>query len=392
VTAVASALLDNVTTVLLVAPVTMTVCRQLNLPSGPYLIVLAFASNIGGTATLIGDPPNIIIASRAKLTFADFLVHLSPIVVLLLVAFTGLCWLLFGRRLDRLRAGMPTPPQQRAVEAITDRRLLARCLVILLAVMLGFVLHSALHLDPSMIAMLSAGAMVLTARVRPQQFLEEVEWATLVFFMGLFVLVGGLVRVGVIDMLGHAATEAMGERYLLAASALLFGSAVLGAVVDNIPYTTAMAPIVEDLVASVPDREQGRALWWAFALGADLGGNTTAVAAGANVVVVGLAARHHEPISFWQFTRYGLLVTAVTLLLAWPYVWLRYFRALDHMSVDRRVHRMKRRDKDALDRDQMPAAFGGPAARTASPRLLGLTAIRQFTTRPRTIMAMPRSR
>ena len=109
------------------------------------------------------------------------------------------------------------------------------------------------------------------------------------------------------------------------ASALLFGSAVLGAVVDNIPYTTAMAPIVKDLVASVPDREQGRALWWAFTLGADLGGNTTAVAAGANVVVVGLAARHHEPISFWQFTRYGLPVTAVTLLLAWPYVWLRYF-------------------------------------------------------------------
>ena len=255
VTAGASALLDNVTTVLLVAPVTMTVCRQLNLPSGPYLIVLAFASNIGGTATLIGDPPNIIIASRAGLTFADFLVHLAPIVVLLLVAFTGLCWLLFGRRLDRLRAGMPTPPQQYAIEAITDRRLLARCLVILLAVMLGFVLHSALHLDPSMVAMLGAGAMVLTARATPQQLLEEVEWATpqqlleevewatLVFFMGLFVLVGGLVRVGVIDMLGRAATDAMGERYLLAASSLLFGSAVLGAVVDNIPYTTAMAPM-----------------------------------------------------------------------------------------------------------------------------------------------------
>jgi Na+/H+ antiporter NhaD/arsenite permease-like protein len=167
--------------------------------------------------------------------------------------------------------------------------------------------------------------MVLTAKATPERFLEEVEWATLVFFMGLFILVGGLVKVGVIDMLGQAATQAMGERYLLAATVLLFGSAMLGAVVDNIPYTTAMAPIVEDLVASVPDPEKGRALWWAFALGADLGGNTTAVAAGANVVVIGLAARHHEPISFWQFTRYGLLVTVITLLLAWPYVWLRYF-------------------------------------------------------------------
>jgi Na+/H+ antiporter NhaD/arsenite permease-like protein len=287
--------------------------------------VLAFASNIGGTATLIGDPPNIIIASRADLSFADFLVHLAPIVVVLLTAFTYLCWLLFGRRLNSLRAGRPLPPLRRAADAIVDVHVLVRCLLILVLVMLGFVLHSTLHLDPSIVAMLGAGAMVLAARATPQQFLEEVEWATLVFFMGLFVLVGGLVRVGVIEALGRAATEAMGERYLLAASALLFGSAVLGAVVDNIPYTTAMAPIVEDLVASVPDQQQGRALWWAFALGADLGGNTTAVAAGANVVVVGLAARHHEPISFWEFTRYGLLVTAVTLVLAWPYVWLRYF-------------------------------------------------------------------
>ena len=167
--------------------------------------------------------------------------------------------------------------------------------------------------------------MVLVASSSPDEFLAEVEWPTLVFFMGLFILVGGLVEVGVIDQLGQAAVDSTGGRYFLAATGLLFGSAVLGALVDNIPYTAAMAPIVEDLVASAPDPEQGRALWWAFALGADLGGNTTAVAAGANVVVIGIAARHEQPISFWQFSKYGLVVTAVTLVLAWVYVWLRYY-------------------------------------------------------------------
>jgi Na+/H+ antiporter NhaD/arsenite permease-like protein len=147
----------------------------------------------------------------------------------------------------------------------------------------------------------------------------------LVFFTGLFVLVGGLVQVGVIGAIGEAAAAAVGNRYLLAATGLVFGSAVLGAFVDNIPYTAAMAPIVQDLVAAAPDLTQAQPLWWAFALGADLGGNTTAVAAGANVVVIGIAARHGQPISFWQFTKYGLTVTTVTLVLAWAYVWLRYY-------------------------------------------------------------------
>jgi Na+/H+ antiporter NhaD/arsenite permease-like protein len=147
----------------------------------------------------------------------------------------------------------------------------------------------------------------------------------LVFFTGLFVLVGGLVQVGVIGAIGEAAAAAVGDRYLLAATGLVFDSAVLGAFVDNIPYTAAMAPIVEDLVAAAPDPAQAQPLWWAFALGADLGGNTTAVAAGANVVVIGIAARHRQPIGFWEFTKYGLIVTTVTLVLAWAYVWLRYY-------------------------------------------------------------------
>jgi Na+/H+ antiporter NhaD/arsenite permease-like protein len=325
VTAGASALLDNVTTVLLIAPVTLTICEKLDLRPVPYLIVLAFASNIGGTATLIGDPPNIIIASRADLSFNDFLIHLAPVVVVILVAFIGLCWLLFRHQLQYSESHAQAVMDLRPGETIADRGLLARCLVVLGLVTVGFSLHSVLHVQPSLIALLGAGTMILVSRATPAQFLEEVEWPTLVFFMALFVLVGGLVNVGIIDRLGQAAIDATGDQYFLAATGLLFGSAVLGAFVDNIPYTATMAPIVEDLANAAPTVETGESLWWAFALGADLGGNTTAVAAGANVVIIGIAARHQHPISFWEFTKYGLVVTIFTLVLAWPYVWLRYF-------------------------------------------------------------------
>lgn len=325
ITSIASALLDNITTVLLVAPVTLMICRKLDIRPVPYLIVLAFASNISGAATLIGDPPNIIIASRADLSFNDFLIHMLPIVLVILIGFIGVCWLLFRRQLEYHPGKAHAVMELRAADAITDRAMLIRSLVVLFAIMIGFSLHSALHVEPSMIALLGAGAMILVSRTTPAEFLEEVEWATLVFFMGLFVLVGGLVEVGVIGHIGEAAIDATGDNYLGAATALLFGSAVLGAFVDNIPYTTAMAPVVEGLVAAAPDPGQGEALWWAFALGADFGGNTTAVAAGANVVIIGIAARHLSPISFWEFTKYGLIVTTFTLMAAWPYIWLRYF-------------------------------------------------------------------
>lgn len=322
VTATLSALLDNVTTVLLIAPVTIAVCARLGLPVMPYLVALAFASNIGGTATLIGDPPNIIIASRANLSFNDFLIHLAPIVAVLMVVFIGLCRVMF-RATFRIRPVDPGELDPGA--AITDRRMLVRCLVVLGVVVVGFCLHTTLHLDPAIVAMLGAGVMALVSGATPAQYLEEVEWPTLVFFMALFVLVGSLVRTGVIGDLGRFAAETAGDRYLLAATGLMFGSAVLGAFVDNIPYTAAMAPIVQDMVAAAPDPALAEPLWWAFALGADLGGNTTAVAAAANVVIVGIAAQRGVPISFWRFTRYGLVVTAVTLSLAWVYVWLRYY-------------------------------------------------------------------
>jgi len=325
VSATVAPILDNVTCVLLVAPVTLSVCRRLDLAPAPYLISLVLASNIGGTATLIGDPPNIIIGSRAGLSFVDFLVHSLPVTVILLGGFLLLARWLFRHQLSTSvdvhgRLGDIHPR-----DAITNMRLLRRCLVVLAFVMVAFGLHTVLHLDPSMVAMMGAGATVLVSRTTPEEFLEEVEWGTLAFFMALFVLVGSLVKVGVIGELGELAAGTMGDRELLGASALLFGSGVVGAFVDNIPYTTAMVPIVQDMVAVTPSSGADSPLWWAFVFGADLGGNATAVAAGANVVVLGIAARAGEPISFWGFTKYGMVVTVASLAVAWLYVYLRYF-------------------------------------------------------------------
>ncbi|GAA2164541.1 ArsB/NhaD family transporter [Pedococcus bigeumensis] len=325
ITAVASALLDNVTTVLLIAPVTLLVCDRLGLKPVPFLIAEAMASNIGGTATLVGDPPNIIIASRAALTFNDFLVNLAPIVVLLLLVFIGLCRIMFRSAFthdpERVAAIMALDER----EVIRDHALLLRAGVVLALVLVGFLAHPILHIEPSMVALLGAGALVAVSRLDPAEFLEEVEWPTLVFFMGLFVMVGALIEVGVIDRLGEAVTQAVGDQYLLASSVLIWGSGLMSAIVDNIPYVATMTPLVKDLVDAAQGSEQAQALWWALALGADLGGNATAVGASANVVVIGIAARNGHPISFWQFTKYGAVVAVTTVGIAWLYLWIRYF-------------------------------------------------------------------
>ncbi len=322
-TAAASALLDNVTTVLLIAPVTFLVCERLALRPEPYLIAEVMASNIGGTATLVGDPPNIIIASRGGLSFNDFLVHLAPLVVVLVVVFCLLCRWLFRAefRYDPDLAAEVMALEDR--EAITDRRLLAQGLTVLAIVIAAFVLHPVLHYEPSVVALLGAGLLVAATKVTTEEALSEVEWPTLVFFAGLFVMVGGLVETGVIGDVSQAAADATDGRLGVAAMLLLWASAVLSAIVDNIPYVATMSPIVADLVQQHPGGE-GNVLWWALALGADLGGNATAIGASANVVVLGIAARNGTPISFWRFTRYGLVVTLVTVALATPYLWLRY--------------------------------------------------------------------
>ncbi|MEO3798193.1 ArsB/NhaD family transporter [Nonomuraea sp. B10E15] len=324
ITAAASALLDNVTTVLLIAPVTFLVCERLALNAAPFLIAEAMASNIGGAATLVGDPPNIIIASRAGLSFNDFLIHMAPLVIVLMIVFIGLCRILFRRSFhyDPDRAAEIMALDER--EAIADRRLLWQSLAVLALVMIGFVLHPVLHYEPSVVAILGAGVLVAATKVTTEDAIEEVEWPTLVFFAGLFVMVGALVETGVIGQISQAATAATAGRPELTTMGLLWASAGLSAIVDNIPYVATMSPIVAELVQAGGGNDQAQVLWWALAFGADLGGNATAVGAAANVVILGIAARNGTPISFWQFTKYGLVVTMVTITLTAPYLWLRY--------------------------------------------------------------------
>jgi Na+/H+ antiporter NhaD/arsenite permease-like protein len=323
ITAFLSAFLDNVTTVLLIAPVTLLICDRLAISPVPFLITEVMASNIGGTATLIGDPPNIIIASRAGLSFNDFILNLTPIIAILLIVFIGLCWLLFRKSLHYSAERVERVMALNEREAIRDPRLLLKSLIVLGLVLAGFVLHSVIGLEPSIVALLGAGLLVLLARLEPRKVFADVEWETLLFFAGLFIMVGSLVNLGIIDTIGKAAVDAVGSHYFGAAAGLLFGSAVFSGIVDNIPFVATMAPLTSDLVQAGGAHAQP--LWWALSLGADLGGNATAIGASANVVALGIARRNGHPISFWTFTKYGLVVTAVTVTLCLPYLWLRYF-------------------------------------------------------------------
>ena len=322
-TAVASAVLDNVTTVLLIAPVTFLVCERLGLPPVPYLIAEVFASNIGGAATLVGDPPNIIIASRADLSFNDFLIHMAPWIVVLMVVFCLMCRWLFRSafHFDPERVESVMSLNER--EAIKDKPLLVKSLLVLAGVVLAFVLHPVLHYEPSIVALLGAGVLILVTRVTTNEALADVEWPTLAFFAGLFIMVGSLVETGVIGEVSEAMASATEGRLALATMLLLFGSAGLSAIVDNIPYVATMSPVVSDLVTQM-GADDGQVLWWALAFGADLGGNATAIGASANVVMLGLADRAGHHIGFWEFTKYGLVVTVVTVSLTAPYLWLRY--------------------------------------------------------------------
>lgn len=323
ITAIASAFLDNVTTVVLMAPVTLLVCDRLGLPPVPFLIAEALASNIGGTATLVGDPPNIIIASRAGLSFADFLVHLAPIVVVILVLFlVAIRW-----QARSALVGDGTGPEALLAlnerEAITDLPLLRRSLLVLGGVLGGFVLHGWLHLEPAVVALLGAAVLAAVSRVEPGNYLATVEWETLAFFAGIFVVVGALVKTGVVDRLAVAVADATGDDMRSALTVVLLASAALSAFVDNIPYVAAMAPVVGQLTAS-PTLGANDGLWWALALGADLGGNATAIGASANIIVIGLARQYGHRITFWGFARLGAPVAVLSVLLCLPYLLLRY--------------------------------------------------------------------
>jgi Na+/H+ antiporter NhaD/arsenite permease-like protein len=325
VTAFGSAFLDNVTTVLLIAPVTLLVCDRLAVSPVPFLIVEAFAANIGGAATLVGDPTSIIIGTGAHLSFISFLANMGPAVLIVLVALVLL--------LPRLFPGFFTVDPERVAdvmsldqsEAIRDRKLLIQCAVVLVAVFAGFVAHHVIHMEPSLVAMSGAGILIVTSGLSREFYLSSVEWETLLFFAGLFIMVGALVRTGVINNLAHAASHATRGNEWLTTILILGVSFVFSGFVNNVPYAATMTPIVGEFVESIHGHANSGVLWWALILGTVLGGNLTAIGASANIVVTGIAERSGHPVSFWDFTRRGAVVVAFSFAISLGYLWLRYF-------------------------------------------------------------------
>lgn len=320
ITAVASALLDNVTIVVLIAPVTLFVASTLRVSPIPYLIAEILASNIGGMATLIGDPPNILIGSAANIDFVTFAANMGPISVIILLVFIVLARFMFKKELTIQGQSNVDIDALDASALITDPILLRKSLIVMTGVIIGFLLHGALHLEPATIALAGATLLMLWSKTDPHYALRDIEWTTLFFFFGLFITVEAVVEVGLIGMIADAALRLTGGNLALTSIGLIWFSAIASGIVDNIPYTATMIPIVQSLSQAMPSGP----LWWSLALGADLGGNLTLVGAAANVVVASLAEKSGHPISFGQFFRYGVITTVMSLLLASGYVWLRY--------------------------------------------------------------------
>lgn len=323
ITAVASAFLDNVTTVVLMVPVTISLCRTLNLDPNRFLVAEIIASNIGGAATLIGDPPNIIIGSEAGISFSDFLIHLTPVVVVELLVLFGLLYLLMGRKVavsDERRTHIMTLD---AAAAITDKPLLAKSTLVLALTIVGFITHGFIQVEPAFIALAGASVLMLIGRIDPAEEFMGVHWTTLFFFIGLFIMVGGLIENGVLREIQQALLNVTGDNFNILAIGLLWFSGIVSAIVDNIPYTATMVPIIIDIVGD--DLSSGiSVLWWSLSLGANLGGNFTIVGAAANVLVADAAKKDGHPISFLYFLKYGSVISTGTLLIASGYLWLRY--------------------------------------------------------------------
>jgi Na+/H+ antiporter NhaD/arsenite permease-like protein len=321
VCALLSALLDNVTTVVLLAPVTLYIANVLRVSPLPFLISEILASNIGGAATLIGDPPNILIGSAANLGFDDFLVHMAPAAFLAFLAFLAMTRLFF-------RADLVVDPAVRDSvlglderEVLTDLGLLRLSLGVIGLTVFGFLIAKPLGLEAGAIALLGAALLMLLTRSHAEEVLQEVEWATLFFFVGLFMLVAAVVHVGIVSAVADGLVELTGADATITTLGLIWLSGIASAIIDNIPYTATMLPLVMELGdAGIPIGP----LWWALALGACFGGNATIIGASANVVVANLAGRADHPITFGQFLRYGLPVTFVSLVIATGYVFVRY--------------------------------------------------------------------
>jgi Na+/H+ antiporter NhaD/arsenite permease-like protein len=333
-TAVLSALLDNVTSVLFMAPISVFIAKAMGISFAPFLISQIISSNIGGTATLIGDPPNIMIGSAAQLGFLSFLANMAPIAILVFVVTMGaLVWAFRGQ----LKA--PADGGQRVLAldesgAIRDLPLLKRCLIVLAVTFLGFFIHEPLHLRPATIALAGAVLMLLLTEVDLGEVLKEVEWSTLLFFVGLFILVSALVETGIIRSLAGLLLVRAEHGSGGTAVALLWVAAIGSSLIDNIPFVAAINPMLQNVAhhlagpgmtgAAALHTPAMMALWWSLALGACLGGNATLIGASANVVIADIAARDGHPIGFIYYLRYGLPLTLLSMVMSTVYVWLRY--------------------------------------------------------------------
>lgn len=326
VTAVLSALLDNVTTVLLIVPVTFAIARKLELSPIPFLIVEILSSNIGGTATLIGDPPNIMIGSATHLGFLDFVINLTPVVILIHVTTVFLCQLIYKRKM------LVTPEIQQRINELDETKelkdipLMKKCLFVLGLTILGFFLHQFLHLESSVIALTGASLLLLITNSDPEHPLHNVEWPVIFFFIGLFVIVGALEQVGIIEALAHYALEITGGVVFPTGILILWVSAVASAFVDNIPFVATMIPLIQSMAANNADiNTMQNFLWWSLSLGACLGGNGTIIGASANVVVIGMAEKRGSGITFMEFFKIAFPLMIMSIIISTAYLWLWFY-------------------------------------------------------------------
>jgi Na+/H+ antiporter NhaD/arsenite permease-like protein len=335
VTAVLSAFLDNVTTVLLIAPVTLSVTQQLKVPAYPFLFAEIFASNIGGTATLIGDPPNIMIGSAAGLSFNDFIINMMPVVVIIMVVQLVMTHLIWGSKFRATPEARARVMQLDERSMIVDPKLMRMSLVILAAVTVAFILARPLHLEPGTIALFGAAILMLCHNIEHHREMEqqtvkvtatfsEIDWITIFFFIGLFVIVHGVDVAGILDLAARRLLALTGEDPAATAVVILWGSAIISAIVDNIPFVAAMIPLIKGMAPHLGGAEHVAPLWWSLSLGACLGGNGTLIGASANLAVAGIAERSGHRFSFLAFTKYGLGVMLISVGISNIYLWLRY--------------------------------------------------------------------
>ena len=322
-TAVASAFLDNVTTVILVMPVTFAACRKLDINPIPFLITEILCSNIGGTATLIGDPPNIIIGSAAGFSFMDFVKELTGIVVVTVLVSISIMIFIFRKQLKSTPEKMNEVAKIDNTGSITSKSLATRSIIILLLVILGFVTHDITHIPTYLAAM--AGASLLLIFEKPQKVLMDVEWNTIFFFIGLFIIIGGLEAAGGIDLMAKWLLNVANGSKEVMALIILWASGILSGIIDNIPYTATMAPMLAT-IQSIEGVEYTHPLWWCLSLGACLGGNMTIIGAAANVIVCESAGKSGYKISFMEYLKYGVTITLVSLFLGTVYIYLRFLR------------------------------------------------------------------